>query len=240
MEWELVSITDLSQANNTRNLKVATLTPYTAVKAPLIRVIVNSQSAKSKPTWVTGGVIKWGFDSIYGIQRWNQSVDTSIDVNRETVVRTPPEIVSPLFSLEIPYWIRDASVFIWQLKNPQSVYKDPNMTIYNPIEFPAPAQPGADSANASTMYEVLSTDTYFELLAPNANRKGFIVKNESADKFLFLILSADGDAIKTPVVLQAGGVYEDTDGFYTGVVRGFMEANTVGQKILATEFYRAA
>jgi hypothetical protein len=90
------------------------------------------------------------------------------------------------------------------------------------------------------MTEVFSTTEAFEVLAANPARKGFYVKNNSEDKFMYVILAATGDPNKSTIQLTPGSVYEDLEGAYTGVVRGWMEDNTAGQVVLVNELTYSA
>lgn len=218
--------------------KVNFRSKFVAVESLPIRVTVSSKLALKKPTWIYGGSPVWGVKLTTAPDDYVNEAVIQLPINRAAVLNPPPSLLQPYISIEIPYWISDANLLIQQV-DPKSISKDrKNMPILNPTQNAADEPNIPDSANVGVMSEVFSTTEYFQLLALNENRKGYIVKNMSADKFLWVIPAETGDAIKSTIQLQPGGIYEDNTGLYTGIVRGFMQDNTAGQSILVNEFNR--
>lgn len=114
------------------------------------------------------------------------------------------------------------------------------MPIINPYSLPADNSPEPQGGNTGSLLEITSTNTAFQLLAANPSRKGYYLKNTSPNTTLFVMLSADGDPVRASIQLVPNAVYEDLEGAYTGVVRGYMDGGVAGQKVLVNELTYSA
>lgn len=240
MLWKTPRTVNLARLNQGLGVKQPQRSSPLAVPRGIVRARISSVLAVTNPSWLLGANVKWLYQEDGGIEQYVERNALELPINRTCSFLSPDVLDTPLTVFEVPFWVPDAVLTLWEPEPNQQPAGVPMAQLINPFNLEVPPITLPPKANNSVMYQRSSTDTYFELLAANPARLGCMIKNESATKFMFLILSPNGDAISTPLILQPGGVWVDEAGFYTGIIRGFMEQNTPDQRILATEFFYAA
>ena len=240
MLWKTPRTVNLARLNQGLGVKQPQRSNPLAVPRGIVRARISSVLAVTNPSWLLGANVKWLYQEDGGIEQYVERNALELPINRTCSFLSPDVLDTPLIVFEVPFWVPDAVLTLWEPEPNQQPVGVPVAQLINPFNLEVPPITLPPKANDSTMYQRFSTDAYFELLAANPSRLGAIIRNDSADKFLFLILAPNGDAISSPIKLLPGGQWIDETGFYTGVIRGFMEANTPGQVILAQEFYYSA
>lgn len=79
------------------------------------------------------------------------------------------------------------------------------------------------SSATSTLSNVASSASSVSLLASNANRKGFMIYNDSTKK-VYVKFGATASATSFTVIIQPDGFYEHGDTIYTGAIDAIWSA----------------
>lgn len=160
-------------------------------------------------TWYLGARIQWGIVEESGWARINGVDSSDIQINQPEVFLSPSVIRHPIFRLQIPYWIESARFYLWLLNKQEANA----MSFFQPTDL-SPAASGLDAM-------VSNSDTSVAVLASNANRKSFTIRNHSTAT-LYLALGPTA-TLQATIKLAPEGIYE-CPATYVGPVSGIWDA----------------
>lgn len=159
--------------------------------------------------WHLGARMQWVIADGAEWARINGVDSSDIQINQPEIFLAPSVIRTPIFRLQIPYWIESARFYLWLLNKQEANA----MSFFQPTDL-SPAASGLDAM-------VSNSETSVAVLASNANRKSFTIRNHSTAT-LYLALGPTA-TLQSTIKLAPEGIYE-CPATYVGPVSGVWDA----------------